>query len=108
MIDINSGSKINYEGDKSSLDMIYEVNLNATNAIIEQLHLKNMYGIIIIDYINMNKEYLRIKLTDYLRTLSLNDRGLIRIHNMTEESLVTLIKESKNVVQNYNEEERLF
>ncbi|MEI7532054.1 MAG: Rne/Rng family ribonuclease [Betaproteobacteria bacterium] len=52
-IDVNTGS---YVGAKTFDDTIYKTNLEAAKAISRQLRLRNLGGIIIIDFIDMHLE----------------------------------------------------
>jgi len=50
-IDVNTGS---YIGAKTFVDTIYKTNLEAAKAIARQLRLRNLGGIIIVDFIDMH------------------------------------------------------
>jgi ribonuclease G len=50
-IDVNTGS---YIGSKTFVDTIYKTNLEAAKAIARQLRLRNLGGIIIVDFIDMH------------------------------------------------------
>jgi ribonuclease G len=52
-IDINTGG---YVGHRNLEETIYKTNLEATHAIARQLRLRNLGGIIIIDFIDMSDE----------------------------------------------------
>jgi ribonuclease G len=52
-IDVNTGS---YIGAKTFVDTIYKTNLEAAKAIARQLRLRNLGGIIIVDFIDMHIE----------------------------------------------------
>jgi len=52
-IDVNTGG---YVGHRNLEETIYKTNLEAAQAIARQLRLRNLGGIIIIDYIDMNDE----------------------------------------------------
>ena len=52
-IDVNTGK---YTGKKDLEETIYKVNQEATIEIAKQLRLRDIGGIIIIDYIDMHKE----------------------------------------------------
>ena len=49
-IDVNTGS---YVGAKTFVDTIYKTNLEAAKAIARQLRLRNLGGIVIVDFIDM-------------------------------------------------------
>lgn len=52
-IDVNTGA---YVGHRNFEETIYKTNLEATYAIARQLRLRNLGGIIIVDFIDMNVE----------------------------------------------------
>ena len=51
-IDVNTGQNI---GNKTSQELIFQTNLEATKEIARQIKLRNLAGIIIIDFIDMKK-----------------------------------------------------
>ncbi len=53
MIDVNSGNRSKAANDQESNAI--EVNLRAADEIARQLRLRDMGGIIVIDFIDMNK-----------------------------------------------------
>jgi len=67
-IDVNTGS---YVGGRSLEDTVFKTNMEATQVIARQLRLRNLGGIIIIDFIDMstetNKDLLLNTLNGYLR-----------------------------------------
>ena len=52
-IDVNTGA---YIGHRTLEDTVYKTNLEAVQALARQLRLRNLGGIIIIDFIDMHKE----------------------------------------------------
>lgn len=71
VIDVNSGNR-SREGDQETNAL--EVNLSAAEEISRQLRLRDMGGIIVIDYIDMHKAENRQKLFEYMRELMDTDR----------------------------------
>ena len=51
-IDVNTGQNI---GNKTSQELIFQTNLEATKEIARQIKLRNLAGIIIVDFIDMKK-----------------------------------------------------
>ncbi|MBT8049392.1 MAG: ribonuclease G [Xanthomonadales bacterium] len=85
-IDVNTGGFVGY---RNLEETIYKTNLEAAQAIGRQLRLRNLGGIIIIDYIDMNDEEHRRQL------LSSFERALARDHaktTLTEISTLGLIE----------------
>lgn len=68
-IDVNTGK---YDGKKQSEETFLKINLEAAKESARQMRLRNLAGIIIIDFINMKKEesneYLLTEMRKYLRT----------------------------------------
>ena len=77
VIDVNSGnrSKNSTSQENNALD----VNLRAADEIARQLRLRDMGGIIVIDYIDMAQAEHRQALYDHMREVMANDRAR---HNM--------------------------
>lgn len=95
-IDVNSGS---FNKLKSSRETILWINLAATKEIINQLKLKNISGIIIVDFIGMINQVDQLLLLEYLDTqlqLNLTESKIIQI---SEIGLVEITKkrEGKNI-----------
>jgi ribonuclease G len=66
-IDINTGA---YVGHRNLEETIYKTNLEATQAIARQLRLRNLGGIIIIDFIDMtDEEHRRQVMSSFERAL---------------------------------------
>jgi ribonuclease G len=52
-VDVNTGS---FVGSRTLEDTVFKTNLEATHAIARQLRLRNLGGIIIIDFIDMQED----------------------------------------------------
>ncbi len=72
VIDVNSGNrgKVGLDQENSAL----EVNLAACEEIARQLRLRDMGGIIVIDFIDMHQAANRQKVYDYMKTIMESDR----------------------------------
>jgi len=95
-IDVNSGG---FNKLKSSRETILWVNLAATKEIITQLKLRNISGIIVIDFIGMINQDDQLSLLEYLdRQLQLTLSGS-KIIQISEIGLVEIIKqrEERNI-----------
>lgn len=66
VIDVNSGNRSNKSSSQE--DTALEVNLIAASEIARQLQLRDMGGIIVVDFIDMQTAEHRQKLFDHLRT----------------------------------------
>jgi ribonuclease G len=73
VIDINSGHRVNSE--QSQEDNALEVNLESATEVARQLRLRDMGGIIVIDFIDMNQGKNRRKLFEKLRDEMKKDRA---------------------------------
>jgi len=73
VIDVNSGNRSNKA--KNQEDTALEVNLLAASEIARQLRLRDMGGIIVVDFIDMTKGEHRRKLFDHLRDEMKDDRA---------------------------------
>jgi ribonuclease G len=72
VIDVNSGNRAKSGGDQETNAL--EVNLAACNEIARQLRLRDMGGIIVIDFIDMHVAANRQKVYDHMRDVMANDR----------------------------------
>ena len=67
-IDVNTGK---YDGKKQTEETFLKINLEAAKEAARQMRLRNLAGIIIIDFINMrkedSKEYLLSEMRNYLK-----------------------------------------
>jgi len=71
VIDVNSGKSI---GKKNKDAHILKLNLEAASEITRQLRLRNLSGIIMIDFINMDKEEDKVKVIHCLEQGLKNDK----------------------------------
>lgn len=72
-IDVNSGPRS--DNSKNQEENSLEVNLAAAQEIVRQLRLRDMGGIIVIDFIDMSQPQNRRKLYEYIKNLMKNDRA---------------------------------
>jgi ribonuclease G len=73
VIDVNSGHRSNAENNQEQNAL--DVNLEAASEVARQLRLRDMGGIIVIDFIDMHDGHNRRKLFDRLRDEMRNDRA---------------------------------
>ena len=73
VIDINSGHRVNAENNQETNAL--EVNLEAASEVARQLRLRDMGGIIVVDFIDMTQGLNRRKLYDQLREEMKKDRA---------------------------------
>lgn len=72
VIDVNSGNRAKSGGDQETNAL--EVNLAACDEIARQLRLRDMGGIIVIDFIDMHVAANRQKVYDHMKDVMANDR----------------------------------
>ncbi|MFK5890482.1 MAG: Rne/Rng family ribonuclease [Flavobacteriaceae bacterium] len=91
VIDVNSGNR---SGKGSSQeDAALEVNLIAASEIARQLQLRDMGGIIVVDFIDMQKAEHRKKLYDHLRTQMDFDRTKHKILPPSKFGLIQITRQ---------------
>ena len=94
-IDVNSGK---YTGKKDLEQTILKVNLEASIEIAKQLKLKDIGGIVIIDYIDMFKEEDKQKIIDTLQEELKKDRSKTQILGFTKLNLLEMTR--KHIIGN--------
>ncbi len=88
-IDVNTGR---YVGKRTLEETILKTNLEAVKEIAFQLRLRNIGGIIIIDFIDMEKEANREKVWNALRDAMHKDKGKSNILHMSELGLIEMTR----------------
>lgn len=91
VIDVNSGnrSKNNTNQESNAL----EVNLRAADEIARQLRLRDMGGIIVIDFIDMNQAEHRQSLYEHMREIMANDRARHNILPLSKFGLMQITRQ---------------
>ncbi len=88
-IDVNTGR---YVGKRNLEETILKTNLEAVKEIACQLRLRNLGGIIIIDFIDMEKEANREKVWNSLRAATYKDKSKSNILRMSELGLIEMTR----------------
>ncbi len=91
VIDVNSGNRSNKA--KNQEDTALEVNLLAASEIARQLRLRDMGGIIVVDFIDMVKPDHRRKLFDHLRDEMKDDRAKHKILPPSKFGLIQITRQ---------------
>lgn len=89
VIDINTGR---FVGKKDLEDTIIKTNLEAVREIAHQLRIRNCGGIIIIDFIDMEKDSHRDKVMEALREELVKDRARTNLMSMSQLGLVEMTR----------------
>lgn len=88
-IDVNTGKFI---GDTNVEETIYKVNEEAAKEIAKQLRLRDIGGIIVIDFIDMHKKENIEKIIKALQEFCLEDRSRVQIEEFTKLNLLELTR----------------
>jgi ribonuclease G len=88
-IDVNTGA---YVGHRNLEETIFRTNLEATVAIARQLRLRNLGGIVIIDFIDMQEEEHRRQVRQALEKALENDHAKTHISSVSPLGLVEMTR----------------
>ena len=91
VIDVNSGNRSKASPDQESNAL--DVNLKAADEIARQLRLRDMGGIIVIDFIDMSKAEHRQTLYDHMREVMANDRARHNILPLSKFGLMQITRQ---------------
>ncbi len=91
VIDVNSGNRSKACPDQESNAL--DVNLKAADEIARQLRLRDMGGIIVIDFIDMNKAEHRQTLYEHMREVMANDRARHNILPLSKFGLMQITRQ---------------
>lgn len=109
VIDVNTGK---FTGSGSLEDTILKTNLEAADEIVTQLRLRNIGGLIVIDFIDMANQSNRLRLSRFLEktlkekdkfqsvTLKISEFGLVQMTR--KRSGKTLLQQLTNLCQDCN------
>ena len=101
-IDVNTGQNI---GNKTSQELIFQTNLEATKEIARQIKLRNLAGIIIVDFIDMKKFSDRKKVLEEFKKYLSEDKAEINSVEYTNLGLIqfTRKRQGKELAFYYKE-----
>ncbi len=91
VIDVNSGNRSKAANDQESNAL--EVNMRAADEIARQLRLRDMGGIIVIDFIDMNSAEHRQTLYDHMREIMATDRARHNILPLSKFGLMQITRQ---------------
>ncbi|MDE6825814.1 MAG: Rne/Rng family ribonuclease [Paramuribaculum sp.] len=91
VVDVNSGNRSKGAPDQETNAL--EVNMRAAEEIARQLRLRDMGGIIVIDFIDMNKQEHRQKLFEHMREVMANDRARHNILPLSKFGLMQITRQ---------------
>ena len=102
VIDVNTGR---YVGLHNLEETILETNMEAVKEIAYQLRLRNIGGLIVIDFIDMAKENNRDRVSQALRNSLKQDKGKTKVLPMSELGLIEMTrKRTKENIDRYLQE----
>ena len=88
-IDVNTGA---YVGHRNLEETIFKTNLEAATALARQLRVRNLGGIIIVDFIDMQDEEHRRQLSRTLEKALAKDYTRASISGVTELGLIQIVR----------------
>ncbi|MGA8054457.1 MAG: ribonuclease G [Burkholderiales bacterium] len=88
-VDVNTGG---FVGVRSFDDTIFKTNLEAAHAIARQLRLRNLGGIIIVDFIDMENEAHRAAVLSEFQKALAKDRTKMTVSGFTQLGLVEMTR----------------
>ncbi|MFI5361463.1 MAG: Rne/Rng family ribonuclease [Elusimicrobiota bacterium] len=93
-IDVNTGR---FTGSKSQEETVTQTNIEAAAMVAQQIRLRNIGGIIVVDFIDMRKASNRQKVMEAFAEDCRADRAKIRILPITRLGLIELTRERKRM-----------
>jgi len=88
-VDVNTGR---YVGKKNQEETVLRTNLEAAKQVVQQLRLRNIGGIIVIDFIDMEKAANRKKVFDALQEAMRKDTARANVLRISELGLVQMTR----------------
>ena len=88
-IDVNTGR---FVGKHDQEETMLRTNLEATKVVVEQLRLRNLGGLIIIDFIDMERAANRNKVTETMRAALRKDKTRSNMRKISELGLVQMTR----------------
>ncbi|MFB3909222.1 MAG: ribonuclease E/G [Candidatus Eisenbacteria bacterium] len=89
-IDVNTGR---FTGKKSPEDTILKTNLEAAKEVARQLRLRDLGGIVVIDFIDMELESSKRQVHETLRQALRTDRARTKVYPVSELGLVEMTRQ---------------
>ena len=89
VIDVNSGK---YVGKKNLNETVVKVNKEASEEIAKQIRLRDISGIIVIDYIDMNNDEDKDNIRNILIEEMGKDRSTIQVYDFTKLNLLEITR----------------
>lgn len=100
IIDVNSGNRNKAEADQEN--NAFDVNIAAAEEIARQLRLRDMGGIVVIDFIDMATQEHRQQLYDYMKSAMEKDRAKHQILPISKFGLMQITRQRVRPVMDIN------
>ncbi|HRP02301.1 MAG TPA: Rne/Rng family ribonuclease [Candidatus Kapabacteria bacterium] len=97
VIDVNSGKSSDKEQEKNS----YKTNIDAAREVARQIRLRDLGGMILIDFIDMNEDQNKKKLFFEMKKIVMRDRAKVVVYPLTQLSIMQITRQRIN--QNISE-----
>jgi ribonuclease G len=88
-VDVNTGR---YVGKTDQRETMVRTNLEAAEQVVQQLRLRNIGGIVVIDFIDMDDPDDRARVVDALENALRRDRARSTVHRISELGLVQMTR----------------
>ncbi len=93
VIDVNSGNQSNRSKSKSQEESAFEVNMIAASEIARQVRLRDLGGIIVVDFIDLTSNENRKKLFEHLKNEMNNDKTKHKILPPSKFGLIQITRQ---------------
>jgi len=94
-IDVNTG-RFTGKGKKDPADTILKTNMEAASEVARQLRLRDIGGIVVIDFIDMDTQQHRDKVVSEMRRLLSRDRARTKVFAISELGLMQVSRQRVN------------
>ena len=91
VVDVNSGTRVKKGVEQE--DNIFEVNMHAADEISRQMRLRDLGGIVVVDFIDMDNAENRNKLYKHMQELMQNDRAKHNVLPLTKFGLMQITRQ---------------
>ncbi|MCK5074868.1 MAG: ribonuclease E/G, partial [Calditrichia bacterium] len=89
-VDVNSGK---YFGKKDHEEHSLKINMEAAREVARQIRLRDLGGLIVIDFIDMSEEASKVKLVQELKKEFSKDRATTKIADMSPFGLIEMTRQ---------------
>ncbi len=89
-IDVNTGK---FKGRRNPAETVFQTNMDAARVIARQLRLRDVGGIVVVDFIDMNDEASRTKVVNQMKSCLGNDRARTKVFEISKLGLLELSRQ---------------